>query len=508
MFTKMARAARRTRTTLPRPAMDRMIGPLRNRRTVTLAAVGCVAATSALVLGLSAPPSRADTPLPLHRYLLVGGFASPGISSVSVTWDSAMTTVPGSPFAGGVGSLAMAVTPDAQKVYSVDSGSGTIIGYHIGSGGTLSPIDGGTVLVGLPVVGAAITPDGSRLFVTLGGGANGGGSVRSYVISPSGTLSPTGAADAPIDSAISQVAIAPDGGHLIVTNYLTNTVASFAIAPNAALTQVGAPVAAGTKPVIPAYTPDGRYLYVSNEGSGDLSGYVVGPNGSLTPIPGSPYVSGGTAHGAVVTPDSRRLYVPNATSNTVTGWSIGTGGQLTPLPGSPYPTPVMPGRVTLSPDGKYLFVIQAIAENNLTLHSNVYGYVLQPDGQPVASGLPPADTGLVWHDGSNAFLTPNQGPIAALTASGPTSGKTRGFSATGSSDPDGTVAQYAWDFGDGQLQVTTTPDVSHTYAKSGTWTVTVTVTDDEGCSTALIYEGTSVMCGGGPRAQARTTVTS
>ncbi|WP_037355832.1 PKD domain-containing protein [Amycolatopsis orientalis] len=477
----------------------------RRKRTATaLATAGCVAVTSALAL--SAPPSRADTPLPLHHYLLVGGFASPGISSVSVTRDSALTTVPGSPFAGGLGSLGMAITPDAQKVYSVDSGSGTIIGYRIGADGTLSPID--TVLVGLPVVGAAITPDGSRLFVTLGGGTAGGGSVRSYAISPSGTLSRTGAPDAPIDSAISQVAISPDASHLIVTNYLANSVTSFAIAPDTTLTQVGAPVAAGNKPVIPAFTPDGKFLYVSNEGSGDLSGYTVGQDGALTAIPGTPYPSGGTTHGAVITADSHRLYVPNTTANTVTGWNIGPDGQLTPLPGSPYPMPVMPGRVTLSADGKYLFVIQAIAVNNPALHSQVYSYVLQPDGQPVASGLPPADTGLVWHDGSNAFLTPNQGPLAVLSPSGPTSGKTRAFSAAGSSDPDGTVTRYAWDFGDGQRLVTTTPDVSHTYAKPGTWAVTVTVTDDEGCSTSLIYEGTTVTCGGGPRAQARTTITT
>ncbi|WP_134662924.1 MULTISPECIES: PKD domain-containing protein [unclassified Amycolatopsis] len=477
----------------------------RNRTARRRRTAGCVAMASVLMLGLSAPPSQADTPLPLHHYLLVGGFASPGISSVSVTRDSAMTTVPGSPFAGGLGSLGMAITPDAQKVYSVDSGSGTIIGYRIGTDGTLSPFEGGTVLVGLPVVGAAITPDGSRLFVTLGAGA---GSVRSYAISPSGTLSRTGAPDAPIDSAISQVAISPDAGHLIVTNYLANSVTSFAIAPDATLTQVGTPVAAGNKPVIPAFTPDGKYLYVSNEGSGDLSGYAVGRDGALTAIPGSPYPSGGNTHGVVITPDSHRLYVPNTTSNTVTGWTIGAGGHLTPLPGSPYPMPAMPGRVTLSADGKYLFVIQAIAVDNPTLHSQVYSYVLQPDGQPVPSGLPPADTGLVWHDGSNAFLTPNQGPLAALTATEPTSGGTRGFSAAGSTDPDGTVSQYAWDFGDGQRLLTTTPDVSHTYAKPGTWTVTVRVTDDEGCSTDLIYEGTTVTCGGGPRAQARTTVTT
>lgn len=53
-----------------------------------------------------------------------------------------------------------------------------------------------------------------------------------------------------------------------------------------------------------------------------------------------------------------------------------------------------------------------------------------------------------------------------------------GFDATGSYDPDGSLVSYAWDFGDG----TTSTDVSslHTYDAAGTYTVTLTVTDDDG----------------------------
>jgi PKD repeat protein len=47
-----------------------------------------------------------------------------------------------------------------------------------------------------------------------------------------------------------------------------------------------------------------------------------------------------------------------------------------------------------------------------------------------------------------------------------------------STDADGTIATYLWDFGDGQ----TSPEVnpSHTYAAEGEVTVTLTVTDDAG----------------------------
>jgi len=75
-----------------------------------------------------------------------------------------------------------------------------------------------------------------------------------------------------------------------------------------------------------------------------------------------------------------------------------------------------------------------------------------------------------------------QAPIANFTHSpeSPLVDETITFNASNSTDPDGTIVSYAWDFDDGNTTTTTEKMITHSYALEGDHNVTLTVTDNEG----------------------------
>jgi PKD repeat protein len=79
--------------------------------------------------------------------------------------------------------------------------------------------------------------------------------------------------------------------------------------------------------------------------------------------------------------------------------------------------------------------------------------------------------------------TPNAPPVAVASAT-PVSGTaplTVYFSSSGSSDPDGSLTTYSWNFGDG-APASTSPAPSHIYQNAGNFTAVLTVTDNRGAT--------------------------
>ena len=103
----------------------------------------------------------------------------------------------------------------------------------------------------------------------------------------------------------------------------------------------------------------------------------------------------------------------------------------------------------------------------------------------------------------NAFIgggtpPPNQSPTAGFTNS--CTGLSCTFTDT-SSDPDGSITAWSWNFGDGTTSSAQHP--SKTYAAAGTYTVSLTVTDNNGATgstskSVTVSSGGTSPCGADP----------
>ncbi len=84
----------------------------------------------------------------------------------------------------------------------------------------------------------------------------------------------------------------------------------------------------------------------------------------------------------------------------------------------------------------------------------------------------------------------NQPPTAVFSFNpgAPLVGTIVTFDASASSDPDGTIVSYSWNFGDGQSGTGVT--VQHAYSVPGTYTVQLTVVDNDGASDSTTYQVT------------------
>lgn len=123
--------------------------------------------------------------------------------------------------------------------------------------------------------------------------------------------------------------------------------------------------------------------------------------------------------------------------------------------------------------GKYTVLVGGVGYGAATTtgysdYGSLGGYTLTASVAPTTSTPPPPPT--------NAAPTARFTPASA-TGVAPV---TVAFNATTSSDTDGTIASYAWNFGNGATGTGATP--SYTYTAAGSYTVTLTVTDNAGAT--------------------------
>jgi YVTN family beta-propeller protein len=335
--------------------------------------------------------------------------------------------------------------------------------------GSVTPIDtatntaGTAITVGSEPYAIAITPDGRTAYVTNDG---------SDSVTPIDTATNTAGTAITVGSVPFGIAITPDGNTAYVTNSVSDSVTPIDTATNTA----GTAITVGTEPLAIAITPDGNTAYVANAGSGSVT-----PIDTATNTAGTAITVGSGPEGIAITPDGKTAYVANFGSGSVTPIDTATN-----TAGTAITVGTEPVGIAITPDGKTAYVTNdgSGSVTPIDTATNTAGTAITVGSVP--GGL---------------AVTPDQGPVAAFSATVAPAGQASSFDASGSSDPDGTVASYHWDFGDGSSQTTTSATTTHTYATPNTYTVTLTVTDDAGCSTTQTFTGQTVSCNGSPVAR-------
>jgi 6-phosphogluconolactonase len=419
-------------------------------------------------------------PAPAARFLYGSQPSANQVLGFSIdNATGAVTSLPAIGTGTATGPSGITISPDAKFLFVALASAGAVQTYSIQSDGALTPA-GLAVPAGTAPTGLALSPDGKTLYVT----DSSAHTLRAFGVSSAGGLNDLGQQDA--GTSPTGVVVSPGNSNVYVLDAGASKVLKFPILTGGAVGAGSQAADTGAAPSSIAIASNGTSLFVTNQTDGSVSGYEVTSNGALTAHFGSPFSTGAAPRQVVVSPTPPYAFVANGPSQPLSVLSVTSPGVLSPVTG-PNPFPASTA-LAVADSGKRLF--GAVDGHLLLFDVPPSGFVAEESGSPVdLTGAAP----------SSLALTPNQPPTASFHVDELNQSGTL-FNASTTTDIDGVPAAYSWDFGDGETgsgQIT-----AHTYAAPGTYTVTVTVTDVDGCSTKRVFTGALLACNG---SQAATT---
>lgn len=357
------------------------------------ATMSCRTVVLAVAVALLLPPAAARS----DRTAYLGDSLTDKVYAFNLRANGSLTEIAGSPFGAGGGPAHIVAAPGGKRIY-VRNAAARVSAYDIGPGGGLTEIAGSPFPTGFGI-DIAVTPDGAHAyapnnpvpFFPFGG-------VTAFRIQPDGSLSEIAGSPFSRPRTFWDLAVTPDGSRAYVTGVWNGgSVYGFDVGADGSLSEVaGSPFSIGDEPYEIAISPSGRYLYYTNapvpSWYGRVSARRIEADGSLTAVPGSPFPAGtgplnGIAvtsdglhvyvteselrpaapgavfafdvdpatgalihrrsvragnwpNGIAITPDGGRAYVVNSGSNNVSAYDIGADGSLSELAGSPFSAPL------------------------------------------------------------------------------------------------------------------------------------------------------------------------
>jgi PKD repeat protein len=249
---------------------------------------------------------------------------------------------------------------------------------------------------------------------------------------------------------------------------------------------------AGSAPSWMIMDPDGVMGYVASQ-------TVLYPITNLTgtptvqqPIPGFNFSFPNFYPQLIINSDSTMLFATNTGDRSVQPVTLADQTLGVSIPVGP-----TPNGISITPDGSIIYVSDG-NDNTIDMINPIGPTAVVVTKMPITTQNTPTDVA----------TTPDQAPLAFFKASLVLSSLQVNFDASSSQSPTGTIANYAWNFGDGTpIFNTASPTITHQYAVPGTYVVILTVTNTAGTSTFLAFTGQIVSRNGGPTAVMTLPVT-
>lgn len=222
---------------------------------------------------------------------------------------------------------------------------------------------------------------------------------------------------------------------------------------------------------VEADSPEGNTVFAVDASSGtEQWRFTFTPEGD---VKSSPAVANGTVFFGS---DNGIVYALNASDGTKV-WEFATGDRVTSSPA------VVNGVVYIGSEDGNLYLLDASSGEEI----DQFGTGGAINSSPAVANsniyVGSRDSNLYGLEGGEA----NDAPTAAFdfTPDNPVVGEEVTFDPSASSDPDGSISTFGWDFdGDGNFDKTVFSDekVTHTYSEAGDFSVTLKVTDDDGAT--------------------------
>jgi LPXTG-motif cell wall-anchored protein len=474
-----------------------------SRRSFRSRCTAAAAASSALASVLLFSPTHADAaPAPAEPQVYVATQGKSPDLAVITPSSMTVTATRATDHSGEV-----AFSPDGQTAYASETGSADVAVVDTGSGDVVKRVP-----VASNPAGVAVNPVSGTVYVGVTGPNHESMSVTA--IDPDTYATSTTKLDCAVQCQALNLAVSPDGK----TVYLADGFGTVRILDAKTLAEGKSVVVieAATAKLLDtpemydlSVSPDGKTLYAADFGR-PATKKVGASDGGIFVIDTTTLTADGAPIQAprplalAMSPDGTHLYVASyPTDADLTDGSIRTvdlTGNAQSV-SAPIASTKGVGFMAMSPDGHRLFRARAAYRNNGHPPFDAQTEAFTTSGQLVGAA-PGGDSPQLI-----VAVTPDQAPVAKLSVASSAAGAATTFDASASTVQFGTIASYRWDFGDGTAAVTTDkPTVSHTYAKGGTFTATVTETDSAGTSTTVVSTGRAILRNGGPSAAATTQV--